>query len=239
MNNIDVCLSPALFSLYERENHIVVVIDVIRASASICTALANGVKQIYPVDSIDEALHAQKKGHLISGERNSLKLEGFDFGNSPLEFCTTRLNNCILTMTTTNGTHAIMIAKSASSVLIGSFINFEILVNYLQNQNKNVILLCSGWQQKPNIEDTLFAGKVSLALMQLGKFASTSDSVSVATELYLAAESNIFNYIIDNSPRLKSKLSFLENDIRYCLYGEQINIIPMLKGNCLFNSHNL
>ena len=235
MKEIDVCLSPALYHLYKTEKQVVVVIDVIRASTSICTAFHSGVSKIFPVISADEALLAKKKGHIISGERNSEKLDGFDLGNSPFEFQSPKLKGKELTMTTTNGTFAIQTAQSAHQVLIGSFINFDFLTNYLLNQENDVLLLCAGWEQKVNIEDSLFTGKIAQALIHSGTFSSSSDSVSLAIEIYNSAKKDLFSYIVSSSPRLKSKLSFLEDDIRYCLYGEQLNVLPVLKVDCLLD----
>ncbi|MCF8457010.1 MAG: 2-phosphosulfolactate phosphatase [Bacteroidales bacterium] len=236
MKEIEICLSPALYHHYKKDKQVVVVIDVIRASASICTAFHSGVSKIFPVTSTDEAILSKEKGRIISGERNSLKLEGFDLGNSPYEFKSPKLKDKELTMTTTNGTLAIQTAQDAHQVLIGSFINFDTLLKYLLNQEHDVMLLCAGWEQKVNIEDTLFAGKVAQALVQSGKFTSSSDAVSVAIEIYNASKENLFDYIISNSPRLKSKLSFLEDDIWCCLYGEQLEVLPVLKGKYLVDN---
>lgn len=238
MFKIEVCLSPALYHLYEKENQVVVVIDVIRASASICTALHWGATKIYPVTNPDEALLAGKNGHLISGERYSKKLEGFDFGNSPFEFQSTKIKGKELTMTTTNGTHSICVAKNAEQVIIGSFLNFDYMLKYLIDQEKDILLLCSGWQQKVNIEDSLFAGKIAQAILTSKKITTSSDSVSLAIDIYKAAKDNLFEYIINASPRLKSKLYFLEKDIRYCLYGKQMDVLPVLQGEYLMKTGN-
>lgn len=238
MKELEICLSPALYHLYKKDKQVVVVIDVIRASTSICTAFHAGVSKIFPVTSAEEAMRSKEKGHIISGERNSEKLDGFDLGNSPFEFQSPTLKGKDLTMTTTNGTLAIQTAQSAHQVLIGSFINFDVLLNYLLKKESDVLLLCAGWEQKVNIEDSLFAGKVAQFLIQSGKFTSTSDSVSLSIEIYNASKENLYDYIISNSPRLKSKLSFLEDDIRYCLYGEQLEVLPVLKGECLVDMKN-
>ncbi len=232
---VEICLSPSLYSLYKEDEQIVVVIDVIRASTSICVAISNGAKRIYPVLTIDEAMEYKRQGTLIAGENQSIKLEGFDLGNSPLEFNTDKIKGNELAMITTNGTNAILKAKDASSLLIASFINFDFVLNFLLKQNKNILLLCSGWTNKVNVEDTLFAGKLAQALLKSNKFTSDSDSVSIASGLYNKAADNLYNFILSSSPRLKSKLSFLEQDIRFCLYAEQLKVLPVYEDGYIAN----
>ncbi len=224
---VEICLSPALYDLYKEDEQIVVVIDVIRASTSICLALSNGINKLYPVLTIDDAMKHRKKGRLIAGENQSIKLDGFDFGNSPYEFIGKQTENKELAIITTNGTNAILKAKNADQLIIASFINFDYALNFLLKQNKNILLLCSGWTNKINIEDTLFAGKLSQALLKSNKFSSDSDSVSIASELYNQASADLYNFVLSSSPRLKSKLSFLEKDIRFCLFSKQLKVLPV------------
>ena len=232
---VDICLSPELYKYHKKDDQIVVVIDVIRASTSICVAISNNVKKLIPVETTEEALDFKAKGLLISGERESMKIEGFDFGNSPTEFLSDSIVGRELAMTTTNGTTAINIAKDASSLIIGSFINSDILISYLENCGKDVLLLCAGWKNTVNIEDTLFAGFVSQRLLGSGRYTADSDSVSLAISVFFAAKNNIYEFITSLSPRLKSKLSFLEEDIKFCLYSDKLNVIPVYKDGCFVN----
>src|ERR1700722_2690178 len=141
-NTIEVCFSPHSFPLYPHEECIVVVIDVLRATSSMCTALHYGVEKILPVASILEARNYQSKGFLVAAERQAQKVEGFDLGNSPFEYMKPELKGKVIVFTTTNGTQAIRAAKDAYKIAIGSFLNLSALCEWLTTQHKNIILLC-------------------------------------------------------------------------------------------------
>ncbi len=237
---INVCLSPSHYAYYAKPDYLVVVVDAIRASASICTALSYGAKRVLPLTDIEQAMTYKQKGYLAAGERDSKQIEGFDFGNSPESFRDNRLKNRDLVMTTTNGTHAIQVAQKTLSeaeggkLLIGSFLNIQALFEWILEQEQDVMVLCSGWKLSVNIEDTLFAGKLSAMLLETGLFESQSDEVQIALNLYEKSRGNsLFDFVIKSSARLAAKLSFLERDIRYCLTENQTRVIPILRGEYL------
>ncbi|MCF6184872.1 MAG: 2-phosphosulfolactate phosphatase [Bacteroidales bacterium] len=234
MKKINVCLSPALYQFYAENNTIVVMIDAIRASASICTAFMNGVKFIVPVSEIETALSYKKLNYIIAGERNGKKLNGFDFGNSPFNFTEEKIKGEKLAFTTTNGTQAVNLVKNDkhknTELIIGSFINISALTEYLIKKNKNILILCSAWKNTVNIEDTLFAGRLAHLLLQKQKF-ETPEATNLALNIYKNSGNSYFNFVINNSPRLKSKLHFLEKDIKYCLTEDITDVVPFLKNN--------
>src|SRR6185369_6706749 len=84
--NIEVCSSPQLFELFNFSDSIVVVIDILRASSSMCVAFEHGAEKIIPVAGIEEARKYRDKGFVIAAERDGEMVEGFDFGNSPFSF---------------------------------------------------------------------------------------------------------------------------------------------------------
>src|SRR6056297_2012 len=111
-HHLDRCFSPALYHHYHRDENLVVVIDLFRATTAITTALANGAKSLKPVAEIEEALAYREKGYLVAGERDGYQLENFDFGNSPLEFSPHKVRGKRVAMTTTNGTQAFAAAAN-------------------------------------------------------------------------------------------------------------------------------
>jgi 2-phosphosulfolactate phosphatase len=157
---IEVCLSPALLPYYHFNESIVVVIDIFRATSSICYGFDNGAKQIIPVASVEECKQYKHNGNLFAAERNGEVVEGFDFGNSPFSYTREKVEGKTIVLTTTNGTHAIQQVKDSHRVIIGSFLNKNAVCNWLKEQDQNVLLLCAGWKNKFNLEDTLFAGAV-------------------------------------------------------------------------------
>ena len=101
---VDVCLSPHLYSVYHRDDTIVVVIDVLRATSAMCTAFENSVNKIIPVATVEEATQYKKQGFLVGAERNGIALEGLDFGNSPSGYTEDKVKGKTIVITTTNGT---------------------------------------------------------------------------------------------------------------------------------------
>ena len=129
---VEVVLSPALFPVYfENIDCTVVVIDVFRATSAICAAFESGIDSLIPVATLEEAIEYKKKGFLVGAERNAEVVEGFDFGNSPLGFKDGQFKDKTIVLTTTNGTKAVDMAKSAHNVVIGAFTNFTAVCDYM------------------------------------------------------------------------------------------------------------
>src|ERR1700749_1221308 len=105
MNEINVCLSPALIPLFEVENYIVVVMDIFRASSSICYGIENGAEAIIPVSRVEECAAFGEKGldYLLAAERDGKVVDGFDFGNSPFSYTAEKVAGKTVVLTTTNG----------------------------------------------------------------------------------------------------------------------------------------
>ena len=132
-------------------------------------------------------------------------------------------------LSTTNGTKALDIAKDAELVVVGSFLNLDALCKFLAEQDKNVLCLCSGWQDKFNLEDTICAGAISEYLISTGNFTSDEDSSVAAKYLYLSAKDNYFGYLKSSSHRRRLKNLNLNEDVKYCLTPNQTDVIPILK----------
>lgn len=230
-NRIEVCLSPRDFDLYNKEFEIIVVIDVLRATTAICAGIANGVKSIIPVDSIEKALEYKNNGYLVGAERKGKIVDGFDFGNSPYSFMDPKFIDKKVVLTTTNGTKSIEISKNSGLVIIGSLVNLKSVTTWLLKQNKNVLCLCSGWQDKFNLEDTICAGAITDELISSGKFYSVEDSTICSKQLYLDAKKSHFTFLKASSHRRRLKNLNLNRDIKYCLTPNQLDIIPYLKNN--------
>lgn len=230
---IEVCFSPYLFPLFKDEFEIIVVIDVLRATSAICAAFQNGVSGLIPVSTIEEAKEYQQKGYLVGAERQGQIVEGFDFGNSPYSYMKPELKGQTVVLSTTNGTKSINIAKEAGQVVIGSLSNLDVLCQWLEKQDKNILCLCSGWQNKFNLEDTICAGAISEHLLGSGKFRSEEDSSIAAKYLFLSAKDNILGYLKASSHRRRLKNLNLNEDIKYCLTPNQAPVIPVLNGDVL------
>lgn len=232
---VDVCFSPALFELYDASQSIVVVIDILRATSSICVAFEHGVRSIIPVATIEEALEYKSKGYLTGAERQGEMLEGFDLGNSPFSYMDKIVKDRDIALTTTNGTRAIHTAKKSFKVVIGSFLNIDVLTKWLKEQQRDVILLCSGWKNTFNLEDTLFAGAMVYKLKKDFDLSLGRDSCIAAEYLYMLAKNDMYKFLGESSHRMRLERLHIEKDIEYCLTLNMANVVPVLQGDSLYN----
>lgn len=231
--NIEVCFSPQAYPLFHNPNSIVVVIDILRASSAITTAFFNGVSKMIPVSTIEEAQKYKDEGYLVAAERNAEIVAGFDLGNSPFGYMSTKLKGKTIVITTTNGTQAITAAKDAHKVIIGSFLNLDATTAFLKKENKDIVFLCAGWKNKFNLEDTLFAGAVAEELIYKYDFSSVCDSTIAAMELYKIAKHDLYSFLAHSSHRNRLEKLNLERDIRYCLTANQCPVVPVMEDGFL------
>lgn len=227
---IEVCYTPRSYQLYKSDFDIAVVIDVLRATSAICTAIEYGVDRIIPVSSIEEAAEYKKKGYLVGAERGGQIVEGFDLGNSPYSYMDPALKGKTIVLTTTNGTKTINIAKDMPTVVIGSLCNLDSLCKWLLDQNQNILVMGSGWKDKFNLEDTICAGAIADQLLSSGKFYSDEDSSIASVFIYRSARENMFSFLKASSHRRRLRSLNLNEDIKYCLTPNTIESIPILKG---------
>lgn len=228
---IEVCLTPALLPLYQIEESIVVVIDIFRATTSICYGIENGAEAIIPVSQVEECAAYHGKGCLLAAERDGEVVEGFNFGNSPFSYTREKVDGKTIVLTTTNGTHAIHMSKSARHIVIGSFLNLSSLCNWLKNQEHDILLVCSGWKNNFNLEDTLFAGAI---VHQLKADGYKLDDPGIAAEdLYVLAKNDLSGYLKKTSHSDRLKKLGIEKDIEFCLNVDMTTAIPVLEGDSL------
>jgi 2-phosphosulfolactate phosphatase len=224
--SLDVCFTPALIHLYDISESIVVVIDVLRATSSICVAFAHGVNSIVPVATIEESQQYKSKGFLIGAERNGEMLEGFDLGNSPFSYMDPIVVGRDIALTTTNGTQAIAAAQNAYRIVAGSFLNLTVLSNWLIQQDRDVLLLCSGWKNSFNLEDTLLAGAIVSNVKAHFELTKMRDAAMAAEHLYSIAKNDINGFLEESSHRKRLEKLNIEKDIIYCLTPDSAPVVP-------------
>ena len=196
---IDACFSPYLYPVYRDEDSIVVIIDILRATSAICTAFEYGALRIIPVASVDEARRYKERGYMVGAERDAVPVDGFDFGNSPFSYMTDKLKGQTLVLTTTNGTQAIDAARHAYKVVVGSFLNLDALCNWLVGEKRNILLLCSGWKNKFNLEDALFAGAVTEEISKRSDNFDHGDACLALKYLYQMAVKDPYKFLRHSS----------------------------------------
>ncbi len=232
--NLHTVISPRLLDLYDLSDSIVVVIDVFRATSTIATALFNGASRVIPVDSVDQCIRiGNDTGGITAGERDGKVIEGLSYGNSPAEYPRSFINGKTLVLTTTNGTKLLHLAlqKGAAEVVTGSFPNLSAVCDYLIAQNKPVILGCSAWKDKFNIEDTLFAGAVIQRVKE--HFTIHCDSSLMAEELYHLNKADMYQFIRQTTHWHRLASYGLEKDLEYCVTENVANVLPIYRNGDL------
>lgn len=225
---IDVCFSPALYPVYHNPEAIVVVVDVFRATTTMAAAFKNGVRSIRPVATVEEAQEYKAKGWLVGAERNVKRCDFADFGNSPFDYTPEKVAGKDVIFTTTNGTRAITIARSAYRVITGAFINLQAVADYCLAHERDVVVLCSGWQDKVNTEDTLFGGALVDTLAQTGKYDPATDAAAIARDMWTTNKENLIAYLDPTDHMARLKANHLEDAVPYCLTLSSTDVVPEL-----------
>lgn len=174
-----------------------VVFDILRATTTMLTALANGAAEIVPVSEIEEAVTLRRKDPnlLLAGERGGLRISAsqtgsvdFDFGNSPREFTAEKVRDRRIAITTTNGTRALRACAHAGEIHIGAFLNISALAKCMaQSRHANILIICAGTADESSLEDTLAAGALCEALPK----SELRDSAEIALATYLHHKPNL------------------------------------------------
>lgn len=226
--SIRVCLSPALIPYFKLTDAVVVVIDVLRATTSMCVAFDKGAAEIVPVETIEECAPYIAQGYLAAAERNGETVPGFAMGNSPYAFMGDNIRGARIVVTTTNGTHAIRGAEraGAAEIVVGSFANLNRVAEHLrQSPLQHAVMLCAGWKNNVNLEDTLYAGALVDALQH--DFRLGDDAATTAWTLYQAAQKDM-RYYLRNSSHTQRLLDLgLERDVKYCLHQDTHPVLPV------------
>jgi 2-phosphosulfolactate phosphatase len=232
--SVEVCFSPGLFQdILTKGDFVVVLVDVLRATTTICTAVGNGVEAIIPVATHEEARRLKSQGFLVASEEDGVQLDWADFGNSAFSFTRDAIGGKTLVYCTTNGTRALAIAKDANSIVIGAFINISAVTEWLAARQTNVVILCSGWKNKFCLEDTLFAGALTERLLDTGSFRSECDSAHASMDLWSLAEGDVLGYVEKAAQRHRLKQLGLDDVIPYSFECDRVNVVPVFDGKLI------
>lgn len=238
-NRLEVCLSPAIYDKHADNQNMVVIVDILRATSSICAAIHNGVKSILPVSTVEEAREMKLKGYMVASERDGYILDFADFGNSPFNFTPEKVKDKEIVYSTTNGTRCIYMARHSKAVLIGSFLNISSLADWLISQNSPVLIFCASWKDRFSLEDTVFAGALSERLLNSGKFETVCDAVTASLDLWSLAKDDLLGYLQKSAQKGRLASKGLDDCIEYCLTADQTHVIPVFQNGRLIDISGL
>ncbi|MBI9071722.1 MAG: 2-phosphosulfolactate phosphatase [Melioribacteraceae bacterium] len=227
---IDVLLSPLNADELHFTGKTTVVIDVLRATTTIVTALQNGAREVVPVGSVDFAMKISGSAAggqtLLCGERNITMIEGFSLGNSPLEYDEETIKGKTIVFFTTNGSKSIVKAKFSENLLIASFINMNAIVNHLVELGNDVEILCSGSEGKFCIEDTACAGKIISEIKSRVHEVILTDSGRASELIYDSFGKNLDEMLLNCDHGKKLQEKGFADDIKYCSQLSISDIVP-------------
>ncbi len=233
MNKIEVCFTLENFETFRNTNAAVIVVDVLRATSSICAAFVNGVNKIIPVADFSEALKYRANGYLVASEKDGIKRPEADFGNSPHNFSKENICGKDLVYCTTNGTRAIHAAAGCNGIAIGSFPNLTAVTNWAISKNCDVIIMCSGWKGRFNLEDTLFAGAICEQLLNNANYSTICDSAIASVDLWNLAKGNLSEYIKKVAQYTRLNKNGNGDCIEYCISTDTTDVVPVFNGEYL------
>ena len=234
-NRLEVCLSPAIYDKHADDHNIVVIVDILRATSTICAAIHNGVKSIIPVATVEEARAMKQQGYMVASERDGYVLDFADFGNSPFNFTPEVVGGKEIAYSTTNGTRCIHLASHSKAVIIGSFLNISVLADWLIQQNAPILIFCASWKDRFSLEDTVYAGALAERLMNSGKFETICDGVTASIDLWSLAKNDLFAYIQKAAQKSRLASKGLDDCIEYCLTDDLCPVIPIFQDEKLID----
>jgi len=234
MNNLETLFIPEEIKNIKLAGKLVVIIDVLRASSTIVTALANGCRGFIPILSPDKAKKKaqefEKERVLLGGEREGIKIEGFDLGNSPREYKREVVKDKTIIFSTTNGVKTLEMVKGAHRIIIGSFLNLQAVCNYCANYTGDILIICAGKEGRFSLEDAACAGMIinSLREVSLGGHREV-DANFTAHLLYLKFGNNILEILRKSQHGRYLESIGLDEDLKFCSQLNFFHIVPIFR----------
>jgi 2-phosphosulfolactate phosphatase len=234
--SVEVLLGPPWAADTVRGAHVAVV-DVLRATTTIATALANGAAGVIPVAEPEDAIAlGNRLGRdrvLFGGERHSLRIAGFDLDNSPASFTEDAIAGKTIVLTTTNGTRALRAVSNAASVRTAALVNRTAVADALAHEDGDVVIVCAGEANGFALEDALGAGALVDTLLALIDDVELCDGARAAALLYRAVANRLADAIAsaDHAQALANK--GFARDVTRCAALDTLTVVPTLRDGVL------
>ncbi|EJE7236078.1 2-phosphosulfolactate phosphatase family protein [Clostridium botulinum] len=237
--NIDIVISADYIDDKRLINKTIVVIDILRATSVITTAINNGCKKVIPVLTVEEAkdiAQNSKDDIILGGERNALKIDGFNFSNSPLEYTKKYVEGKTVVLSTTNGTRAINNSFNAKTILISALINSKATAKAIDKLNEDLVIINSGTNGQFSIDDFICSGYLIDCLYNIRKDLELSDIAKTAYYIY-TNNKDIGSFVQKATHYNRLKSLNLEKDLEYCFQKDIIDIVPQYKDGYVIKSN--
>jgi 2-phosphosulfolactate phosphatase len=215
----------------------VIVIDVLRASTTIVTALQNGAKEVVPVATVEFGVKISGGMFggqtLLGGERNTRKVEGFALGNSPLEYTPEIVSGKTIILYTTNGSKAIVKAKFSGNLFICSYMNLSAVADHILKNGEDFEILCAGNSNTFSLEDSVCAGRLIHEIMNRKEEIIITDTAKVSVSLNKSFGINPLKMLSETEHGKLLLQNGFEEDLKYTAAVDTSNVIPYLAMNVL------
>ncbi len=240
--HVEVFLTSANVDEDDVRDRTVVVIDVLRASSTIVTALSNGARAVVPVPDMAEAgriaQNLDPSTYLLGGERGGKKIEGYHLGNSPAEYTADRVEGRDVILNTTNGTRALMRARGAARLFVGCFLNASRVVEAVRALGRDLTIICAGRNHRISLEDTLCAGLLLHRLWEGAEPPAATDTAHLAFTQYLHDRDDPMA-ALRHSANARRLLDGDEgDDVAYCLQIDHVPVLPQYRDSRLVLAGN-
>ena len=226
-------MSPREIVPGDIQGRVVAVIDVLRASTTIAVALANGARTVIPVEDVDEAITRSKQfdPHQVrtAGERRMMPIPGFDMGNSPLEFTSSKVNGCTVIITTTNGTRALMALSGAHDIVVASYVNHSAVSAMLRAaaRSSDISIVCAGTEGHFSLEDAACAGRYVRSITQASPSITTNDAAHACALIDGRYGDNIAEIFKDSSHGRSLAEAGFGDDLLACAQLDSHSVVPI------------
>ena len=231
---VDVFFGPQEVSPADSTNRVVAVVDVLRASTSIAVALANGARAVIPFltseDVVSRAKTLARSEVKLAGERKSQPIDGFDIGNSPLEFTKEAVEGKTILMSTSNGTAAVLAIQGARDVVVASYVNFSAVLSMLRTALRggtDVTIVCAGQDKRFALEDAACAGRFVQHLTAKQTKAETNDAAQAAMLIDKKYGDNIKRLLRSSSHGQALAEAGFGDDIASCAELDSHAVVPV------------
>lgn len=216
-----------------------IVVDVLRATSVIITALKNGARSVVPVQTVEEALMTKKKLEqvVLGGERKAQKIEGFDLSNSPLEYTHTAIHDKNVVLTTTNGTLAITRSSAAKKVYIGAFLNAKAVSRKVLEEESDVVIVNSGTNGQFSMDDFITSGALIHEMVK-EKEAELTDIARTALFVY-ESHPDLLSYVKEAKHYKVLENLGLQKDLEYCFQKDLLEAVPEFKNGVVKLTENI
>ena len=234
--NIDLIISADYLVEDKIRGKSVVVIDILRATTVITTAIMNGCKKVIPLLTVEEAYNKRQEltseECILGGERRAVKIDGFDFSNSPLEYKKDVVKDKTLIITTTNGTRTLTKCNKANTVIVGCMLNSYAVAKKLLDLGRDIVIVNAGTNGEFSMDDFICSGSILQDLINIKKDLQLSDIAKVAVKAYNSYP-NVIDYIKDARHYSVMINLGLEKDIDYCIQKNMTDIVPIYKNGII------